>query len=78
MGALPIFEAQNLAAISQVLTTMSVEALKGGTESFDPLFAALRPHPGQIEPACSIDCLLSRSHLVAVDDGSEEGSLRTR
>ena len=76
VGALAIFEAQNLAVLSQVLTAMSVEALKGSIESFDPLFAALRPHPGQIESACSIDCLLSGSRLVAVNDGSEEGSLR--
>lgn len=76
VGALAIFEAQNLAALSQVLTAMSVEALKGSIESFDPLFAALRPHPCQLESARSIYCLLSRSHLVAVNDGSEEGSLR--
>ena len=76
VGALAIFEAQNLAVLSQVLAAMSVEALKGSIESFDPLFAALRPHPGQIESARSIYCLLSGSHLVAVNDGSEEGSLR--
>ena len=76
VGALAIPEAQNLAVLSQVLTAMSVEALKGSIESFDPLFAALRPHPGQTESARNIDYFLSGSHLVAVNDGSEEGSLR--
>ena len=76
VGALAIPEAQNLAVLSQVLTAMSVEALKGSIESFDPLFAAVRPHPGQTEAARNINCFLSGSHLVAVNDGSEEGSLR--
>ncbi len=76
VGALAIHEAQNLATLSQVLTAMSVEALLGSTESFDRLFAAVRPHPGQIESAQNIDHFLSGSQLVAVNDGAEEGSLR--
>lgn len=76
VGALAIHEAQNLATLAQILTAMSVEALQGSTESFDPLFAAVRPHPGQIESAQNIDQFLSGSQLVAVNDGAEEGSLR--
>lgn len=76
VGALAIQEAQNLAILSQVLTATSVEALQGSIESVDPLFAAIRPHPGQTESAHNIDQFLSGSQIVAVNDGSEEGILR--
>ena len=47
-GALAIFDANNLAALAQVLTAMSVEALNGTTESFHPFISEVRPHPGQV------------------------------
>lgn len=76
VGALAISEAQNLGLLSQILTAMSVEALKGSVETFDPTFTSLRPHPGQIESARNINSFLSGSHLTAVNDGWDEGSLR--
>ena len=76
LGALAMSEAQNLGVLSQILTAMSVEALKGSIESFGPPSAILRSHPGQIESTRSINCFLSGSHLIAVNDGSEEESLR--
>lgn len=54
---------------------MSVEALQGTTESFDPFFAAVRPHPGQMESARNINSFLVGSRLTAIKDGSE-GTLR--
>jgi len=69
-------EANCLAAMSQVLTAMTVEALCGNPESFDPFFAKVRPHPGQIEAARNISSFLSGSQLASNDQGSEEGSLR--
>ena len=47
-GALAVHDAHGLAVLSQVLTAMSVEALCGTSESFDPFFAAVCPHPGQV------------------------------
>ena len=47
-GTLAMHDAHGLAVLSQVLTAMSVEALCGTSESFDPFFAAVRPHPGQV------------------------------
>lgn len=44
VSALAMHEALGLAALSQVLTAMSVEALRGTDESFDPFLAAVRPH----------------------------------
>ena len=76
VAALAMHDANCLAVTSQVLTAMSVEALCGAKESFDPIFAKLRPHPGQIEAARNIHKLLAGSRL-ALDDGDHgEGSLR--
>ena len=48
VGALAIHDAHGLAVLSQILTAMGVEALGGTSESFDPFFAEVRPHPGQV------------------------------
>ena len=76
VGALALHDALLQAGLSQVLTAMSVEALCGTDESFDPFFAKVRPHPGQIEAAQNIFAFLDKSKLVFHDDGSEEASLR--
>lgn len=44
-------ESLNHAALSQVLTAMSVEALRGSDESFEPFIAQVRPHSGQVDRA---------------------------
>lgn len=76
VAALAVHEAHGLATLSQVLTAMSVEALCGNIESFDPFFAKVRPHEGQIEASHNIYSFLLGSQLVQNPDGSEEGSLR--
>ena len=48
VGALVMHDVFGLCALSQVLTAMSVEALRGSSVSFDPFFASLCPHPGQV------------------------------
>ena len=48
VGALIMHDMGGLCALAQVLTAMSVEALRGTAESFDPFFAVVRPHPGQV------------------------------
>ena len=76
VAALAMHEAHCQAILSQVLTAMSVEALSGTDESFDPYFAKVRPHPGQEESARNIYAFLAGSKLVHRSDGSEEASLR--
>ncbi|KAI4252733.1 MAG: hypothetical protein LQ352_004111 [Teloschistes flavicans] len=46
IAALAMHEALGLAALSQVLTAMSVEVLLGTDESFDPFLATVRPYWG--------------------------------
>jgi phenylalanine ammonia-lyase len=76
VAALAMHEAHCQTALSQVLTAMSVEALCGTDESFDPFFAKVRPHPGQEESARNIYAFLAGSKLVHRSDGSEQASLR--
>ena len=76
VGALAMHEAHGLAVLSQILTAMSVEALCGTSESFDPFFAKVRPHPGQIEASHNIYQFLVGSQLTQKPDGTEVGSLR--
>ncbi|XXH04438.1 hypothetical protein Hte_010854 [Hypoxylon texense] len=63
IASLALHECLGLAALSQVLTAMSVEALLGTDESFDPFTAQVRPHPGQVDSARNIYALLDNSRL---------------
>ncbi|KAL8776087.1 MAG: hypothetical protein Q9194_003386 [Teloschistes cf. exilis] len=63
-AALAMHEAHHLVVLAQVMTAMSVEALCGTDESFDPLFAKVRPHPGQIEASNNILHFLRDSKLI--------------
>lgn len=90
-AALALFDSHGIAVLSQVLTAMSVEALTGTVQSFDPFFAETRPHSGQvhadaphsrklltggqIESAQNIRDFLRSSKLTKVNDGAEN-SLR--
>lgn len=76
VGALAIHEALFQIGLSQILTAMSVEALSGTDESFDPFFAHVRPHPGQTEIAQNIYAFLSQSSLVNRREGTDGNSLR--
>ena len=76
VGALAVHEAHCQAALSQILTAMSVEALRGTDESFDPFFGHFRPHPGQVDSARNIFAFLAGSKFVYRSDGTEESSLR--
>lgn len=48
ISALLMWDALGLSVLAQVMTAMSVEALAGRAEPFDPFFAAVRAHPGQV------------------------------
>ena len=76
VAALVMQETLHLATLSQVLTAMSVEALRGTDESFDPFLAHVRPHLGQAESARNIHAFLKSSKLVFRDHSSNEATLR--
>lgn len=72
VASLVLYEAHQLALLSQILTAMAVEALLGSAGSFDPFIANIRPHEGQIEAALNIRLFLQGSQL-AQGLGAEKG-----
>ncbi|KAI0548184.1 L-Aspartase-like protein [Xylaria curta] len=76
VAALAAHESLNLAALSQVLTAMSVEALRGSDESFEPFIARVRPHAGQIDSARNIKGFLAGSRLLNRHDSQNVATLR--
>ena len=78
VGGLALHQADNLALLAQVLTSMGVEALLGRVESFDPFIANVRPHRGQKEVAQNV-CAFLKGSLLANEEDSElvgDGNLR--
>ncbi|KAF7894594.1 uncharacterized protein EAF01_010044 [Botrytis porri] len=71
VASLAIHEAIMQALLSQILTAMSVEALAGTDESFDPFFAEVRPHRGQTVSAKNIYSFLAGSKLTKRNDTQE-------
>ena len=64
IASLALYQSQEVALVSQILTAMSVEAMQGSAESFWPQIANMRPHPGQIESAANILSFLQESKLA--------------
>ncbi|GAP84611.1 putative phenylalanine ammonia-lyase [Rosellinia necatrix] len=76
VAALAAHESLHLAALSQVLTAMSVEALRGSDESFEPFIARVRPHAGQVDSARNIKAFLAGSRLLNRHDNQDVATLR--
>lgn len=76
VGTLALHDVHGLAMLSQMLTAMSVEALLGTPENFDPIFAKVRPHSGQEDSARNIRLFLEGSKLAAWSDNESAGTLR--
>lgn len=64
LASLALYETHHLAVLSQILSSIAVEALLGNWESFHPFIAQVRPHSGQIEVACNIRQFLEGSQLA--------------
>lgn len=76
VAALATHESLHLAMLSQLLTAMSVEALRGNDESLEPFIARMRPHPGQVDSARTIKAFLAGSQLLSRHDSHGEATLR--
>jgi len=64
VSCLALYDANQLAVMTQILTAMAVECLLGNSESFHPFIADVRPHPGQIEVGKNIRHFLKGSKLA--------------
>ncbi|MBM3811274.1 MAG: histidine ammonia-lyase [Acidimicrobiia bacterium] len=63
VGGLAIAQAQRLARWADLLCAMTVDALKGTPEAFDPRIHDARPQPGQRESAARILAALEGSEI---------------
>lgn len=64
VASLALYDAHQLAILSQILTAMMAEALIGNVDDWHPFMAEVRPHQGQMEVAQNIRGFLAGSRLV--------------
>ncbi|KXH66589.1 phenylalanine ammonia-lyase [Colletotrichum salicis] len=71
-------QAHQLATMSQFVTAMATEALRGRQSNYHPFISQCRPHLGQMEAAANILRLLSGSKLTGKGDDHAEGLVHDR
>lgn len=73
IGALAVYDADNVIKIADIAGAMSIEALKGKSAAFAEEVHLLRPFPGQIASAQNIRALIEESELIdLVDEHTEK------
>jgi histidine ammonia-lyase len=65
VGLLNAKEARRLVWMTDLAGAMSLEALRGSRQAFDPLIAATRPHPGEAKTARNIVKLLGAKSPIS-------------
>ncbi len=73
VGALTLHKAIVLAKMSDISSALSIEALNGITDAFDPKLHEVRPHKGQINTASNLRRLLDSSKLT-----TRQGEIRVQ
>ncbi len=63
VGLLALYDAEHLTLAADVVGAMSLEAVLGTPDAFDPRVVAARPHPGQIASAALLRSLLVDSQI---------------
>ncbi len=64
LAALAVADAQKLVASAEIAAALSIEALEGVQDAFDPRIHQLRPHSGQHQTAQNLRTLLRGSSIV--------------
>ena len=65
VGALVCYDAKHLLKLADIAAGLSLEALRGTLQAFDPRIAKIRPHPGHMECVENIQKLTSGSQIMA-------------
>lgn len=73
VGALAVYDAINLLKISDIAAALSLEALRGVKDAFDPRTHSIRPHSGQIQTAKNILNLTQGSTFI-----TSQGEIRVQ
>ncbi len=72
IASLALHDAYILLATAVATLGLSLEAMQGWIDAFDPRIHALRPHLGQIEVASEVSALLKGSRMVRTIIGKEK------
>ena len=64
IGGLAVYDAVNLAKITDIASAMSLEVLMGSRMEFDPRIHKVRPHPGQTAAADNMYRITQNSDIV--------------
>ena len=73
VGTIVAYEAIQLLKLSDISAAMTVEALRGITDAFDPRLHAVRPHQGQMDTAENMLRILAKSELT-----TKQGEIRVQ
>ena len=73
VGALTIYDSVNLLKVCDIAAALTMEALRGITDAYDPRIHNVRPHKGQINTAKNVLNLLKGSTFV-----TRQGELRVQ
>ncbi len=73
IGTIATYEAMQLLKLSDISAALTIEALNGITDAFDPRLHAVRPHPGQVATASNLLRLLKDS-----DRTTRQGDIRVQ
>lgn len=73
IGTLTVYDAMNLYKMSDIVAGLTIEALNGITDAFDPRVQELRPHQGQIDTASNLLRVLQESKMT-----TRQGELRVQ
>ncbi len=65
IGALTVYDSENLSKASQIATALSLEALNGRVDAFDKRIHMVRPHKGQIAVAENVLKIVEGSQIVS-------------
>jgi histidine ammonia-lyase len=73
VGALAVYDAIELLKVSDIAAALTIEALRGISDAFDPRIHVIRPHKGQMDTAENLLKLIEGSNLV-----TRQGVLRVQ
>ncbi|MCB2294126.1 histidine ammonia-lyase [Clostridium algoriphilum] len=73
VGVLAVYDSINLLKISDIAAALSLEALRGVKDAFDPRTHSIRPHKGQIDTAKNILNLTKGSTFI-----TNQGEIRVQ
>ncbi|SCZ79679.1 histidine ammonia-lyase [Acidaminobacter hydrogenoformans] len=73
VGCITVYDAINALKLADISAAMTMEALNGITDAFDPRLHAVRPHQGQMDTASNLLRILSDSGLT-----TRQGEMRVQ